>query len=76
MKKRNEYSVERFAANLRMQRANADISQRELADLAGLDATTIHKYEDGAMTPGADKLFAICDALGCSPNVLMGWESR
>lgn len=70
------YSVERFAANLRMQRANADISQRELADRAGLDITTVHKYEDGAMTPGADKLFAICDALGCSPNVLMGWESR
>lgn len=70
------YSVERFAANLRMQRANVDISQRELADRAGLDITTVHKYEDGAMTPGADKLFAICDALGCSPNVLMGWESR
>lgn len=68
------YSVERFAANLRMQRANVDISQRELADRAGLDITTVHKYEDGAMTPGADKLFAICDALGCSPNVLMGWE--
>lgn len=70
------YSADRFAANLRMQRANVDISQRELADRAGLDVTTVHKYEDGAMTPGADKLFAVCEALGCSPNVLMGWEQR
>lgn len=71
-----EYSAEVFARNLRMQRAGMDISQRKLADMAGVDVTTVHKYEDGVMTPGADKLFAICEALGCSPNVLMGWEKR
>lgn len=70
------YSADVFARNLRMQRAGVDISQRELADMAGVDITTVHKYEDGAMTPGADKLFAICEALGCSPNVLMGWDRR
>ena len=71
-----EYSADVFARNLRMQRAGMDISQRELAEKAGVDVTTVHKYEDGAMTPGADKLFAICEALGCSPNVLMGWGKR
>ena len=47
-----EYSAEVFARNLRMQRAGMDISQRELAEKAGVDVTTVHKYEDGAMTRG------------------------
>ena len=41
-----EYSADVFARNLRMQRAGMDISQRELAEKAGVDVTTVHKYED------------------------------
>lgn len=63
-----------FATNLRMQRARADISQGELAEKVGVNITTVVKYEDGSTTPGADKVFAIADALGCTPNELMGWE--
>lgn len=63
-----------FAMNLRMQRARADISQSELAERVGVNITTVAKYEDGSTTPGADKVFAIADALGCTPHELMGWK--
>lgn len=63
-----------FAANLRMQRARADISQGQLSEMVGVNITTIVKYEDGSITPGADKVFAIADALRCTPNDLLGWK--
>lgn len=63
-----------FAANLRMQRARADISQGQLSEMIGVNITTICKYEDGSTTPGADKVFAIADALRCTPNDLLGWK--
>lgn len=63
-----------FAANLRMQRARADISQGQLSEMIGVNITTICKYEDGSTTPGADKVFAIADALQCTPNDLLGWK--
>ena len=63
-----------FAANLRMQRARADISQGQLSEMVGVNITTIVKYEDGSITPGADKVYAIADALRCTPNDLLGWK--
>lgn len=63
-----------FAANLRMQRARADISQGKLSEMVGVNITTIAKYEDGTVTPGADKVFALADALRCTPNDLLGWK--
>lgn len=63
-----------FAANLRMQRARADISQGKLSEMVGVNITTISKYEDGSVVPGADKVFALADALRCTPNDLLGWK--
>ena len=68
------FDKETLAANLRMHRARLDISQGELADRAGLNVVTVCKYEDGTMTPGADKLAALCGALHCTPNDLLGWK--
>lgn len=68
------FSNDQFAANLRMQRARADISQGQLSEMVGVNITTIGKYEDGIITPGADKVFALADALNCTPNDLLGWD--
>ena len=68
------FDNDEFAANLRMQRARADISQGQLSEMVGVNITTIVKYEDGSITPGADKVFAIADALRCTPNDLLGWK--
>lgn len=68
------FDNDEFAANLRMQRARADISQGQLSEMVGVNITTIVKYEDGSTTPGADKVYAIADALRCTPNDLLGWK--
>ena len=63
-----------FAAKLRGKRAEMDISQDELARRSGVSQASIFKYEDGSSMLGADKLFALAEALGCTPNDLMGWD--
>lgn len=63
-----------FAANLRAARARKDISQGELAKEVGVNLATISQYEDGAFVPGADKVIALAEALGTTPNDLMGWR--
>ena len=42
---------------------------------AGLSASSIIGYENGSMVPGVDKAYAIAQALGCTPNDLMGWNT-
>ncbi|WP_333785710.1 helix-turn-helix domain-containing protein [Parolsenella catena] len=64
-----------FAGNLRAARARADLSQGEVAEKVGINIGTLQKYESGDMTPGADKLPAIAEALGVTPNVLLGWTN-
>lgn len=63
-----------LAANIRGMRGKADITQGRLAELVGVNITTIVKYEDGTTVPGTDKLLAMAEALGCTPNDLLGWS--
>lgn len=62
-----------FAKNLRVRRAELDITQAELADRSGVTADLIWKYESGSTTPGADKAYAIAEALGCTLDELCGF---
>lgn len=68
------FDKDAFAANLRAARARRDISQAELASATGLNITTISQYEDGTFVPGADKVVALAEALGMTPNDLIGWK--
>ena len=67
------YCKDTLCANIRAERARLDLSQEELAKRAGLSTVSIQKYENGDMTPGVDKLAAIAEALGVTPNDLLGW---
>lgn len=62
-----------FAANLRAERARRDLSQSQLAEAAGVNLATICQYEDGSFVPGGDKICALAEALGVTPNDLIGW---
>lgn len=62
-----------FASRLRSKRAEADLSQETLAEKAGVNKDTIVKYEGGARVPGSDTLVKLAEALGCSPDYLLGW---
>lgn len=69
-----KFDNDELAANIRGMRGKADITQGRLAELVGVNITTIVKYEDGTTVPGTDKLFAMAEALGCTPNDLLGWS--
>ena len=71
---RMDFSKE-LAGNIRAARARADLSQAEVASKVGVNVSTFAKYESGDYIPGADKLLAISQALGCTPNDLMGWNT-
>lgn len=56
--------AERFAANLRMLRAEADISQEELSFRAGVHRSQISLMENGERLPRLDTLVKLAGALG------------
>ena len=50
------------------------ISQNMLGQLAGIDGTTIRKYELGSRNPKPDQLLKIANALGVSINVFTDFD--
>lgn len=60
-----------FADRLRTQREDAALSQRELADAAGIHYTMISRYERGESTPTTDTLRAIAAALRITSDTLL-----
>lgn len=64
-----------LAGNIRAVRARADLSQAEVTFKVGVNVSIFAKYESGDYVPGADKLLAISQVLGCPPNDLMDWNT-
>ncbi len=50
------------------------ISQNTLGELAGIDGTTIRKYELGSRNPKPDQLLKIANALGVSINIFTDFD--
>lgn len=67
------FSLDTLASNIRTRRRALDLSQTELAERAGLTPDLIWNYERGNYTPGADKAYAIAEALGCTLDELCGF---
>lgn len=55
-----------FGHLLREARGNAGLTQRELADLVGIDDSYISRIERGSPPPTRDKVLALVEALGIS----------
>ena len=49
------------------------ITQKQMADLLGVDLKTIGNWELGRTTIKLDDACRICQALHCTPNDLCGW---
>lgn len=62
------------AHRLKVLRAEARMTQEDLARASGVSAASIVKYEAGAMVPTLGNAFSMAEALGCSPNDLCGWS--
>lgn len=50
------------------------MSQRDLAEKSGVSIAALNQYENEGYAPGVDKLCMLAEALGCSPDELLGWE--
>lgn len=69
-----EYTDELFAANLRAERARADMTQEQLATKIGISSASVVGYEKGTTIPTLRTLYKLAVALGTTPHALMGWE--
>ena len=60
--------------NIRRIRIRKGLSQKELAEKAGMSNVLLNNYEHGLRNPKAETLQRIAQALGVSPEVLQGEE--
>ncbi|WP_114471377.1 helix-turn-helix domain-containing protein [Pseudorhodoferax soli] len=63
--------LDAFANVLRSMRLDADMTQAELAALAGLHPNFISRLELASAQPTLETLFALGRALGCPPQLLV-----
>lgn len=59
---------------LKALRREKNITQKELADVLGVTATNVSRYEKGIITPPSDKLKKIADYFGVTVDVLLDIE--
>lgn len=57
-----------FSTRLRELRTEKGISQKKLADLAGISQASIFYWEKGTRKPKLEQLYRVASALGVSPN--------
>jgi len=60
------------ATELRKQRINAELSQDELAQRAGIDRKTINRIENEHFSPTLDTITRLCVVLKITPSTLFG----
>ncbi len=58
------------ASKMRQLRKSKKLSQKELAELAGVSFSAIRAYENERYTPKIEAILSICDALDVSLDVL------
>lgn len=65
-----------FGINLMEMIDEAKMTQRELADAAGLSEAAVSNYIRGRRMPGAKSLVNLADALNCSVDELVDFGDR
>lgn len=72
LKVKSSLQQEVVADQLRKQRIKAELSQDELAKLAGIDRKTINRIENGHFSPTLDTITRLCVVLKITPGNLLG----
>jgi len=52
-------------------RKNSNMTQKQVADILGLDQTTVSRWEKGRKLPRAERLMAISKLYGCKVEDLL-----
>lgn len=68
------YSNDVFAKRLRMARAGAHVTQKELAEQVGINVASVVLYEGGKNTPSFETVYELAVALNVSPNYLCAYS--
>lgn len=58
--------------NIRLYRKAAKLTQEKLSECVDVTRLTIARYESGEIVPSASVLSRLADALGVTPNILLG----
>jgi len=69
----SQQRLEAFKGILRTKREHSGLSQRKIASKAGLTLRGYQNYEAGLGHPRVKQLIALCEALECTPNELLGY---
>ena len=64
-----------FAARLKKQRENRELTQSDLARLAGLQPSAIAHFEAGRRKPSFDNVRSLAKALAISADYLLGSDT-
>lgn len=59
---------------LRHLRKASKMTQLELAQAISVDIKTIGNWERGETVPDAEQVWNCAEALGCTPNDILGWH--
>ncbi|MEG1545410.1 MAG: helix-turn-helix transcriptional regulator [Tannerellaceae bacterium] len=54
-------------------RKKSHLSQLDLASMVGVSIRTVGAWERGETIPDAEQLWNCAEALGCTPNDILGW---
>jgi transcriptional regulator with XRE-family HTH domain len=76
LKAKSEAQQKIVAKQLRNLRINADLSQDELAQRAGIDRKTINRIENGHFSPTLDTITRLSLVLKITPGNLLGSDRR
>lgn len=70
-----EKMSESIGPRIKQARDKAGLSQRDLADRAGVHNTTLGKWERNEAIPAADALLRLASILGTTSEYLLGYEA-
>ena len=59
-----------FQISLTAARVNADKTQREVADLMGVNVSTIANWENGKTSPNVEQFVKLCVIYGCPQDII------
>jgi len=68
---RNQDAMKLIGANVKKYRLERDLTQESLANLSGIDWSTISRLERGVVNTSISVLFALAEAMSVSPSKLL-----
>lgn len=72
----NENVTDTIARNMRYLRQTAGMTQKDIADVMGLDHRTISSYEKGNLEPSVSTLIRYCEYFNVRPDELTGFNEN